>query len=302
MQWRTLVTARRALRKLSLVASSELLWTDKLRYIWDACTRRRAPALRNHLNSRAGFRDYRLRGEMSIRLREGSTDRKVFEEIFLERVYSPCTRAALRQPRHHPQPLILIDLGANIGLSVIYLARELGPARIIAVEPDAGNFSVLLENLRRAGLLATSTALRAFAGSEPGFAEIEDSGNGAWGMRMGPRSDSGIPVLTIAGIAEELPPPLREPEAARIVLKCDIEGAEGELFRGIRNWDRWISFVILEIHTELFPAADLHTSLESSAYDWRVHGEIPSGACIAVIGIERLGEKAAARGLEAGAR
>src|SRR5271165_5124285 len=109
MPWRTLAAsaARRAFRKLSLVASSELLWFDKLRYAWDTLTWHRAPAGHE-------FREYRLRGGMSIRLREGSTDSKVFEEIFIDRAYAPCLGALVREAPAH----LLIDLGANVGLSV----------------------------------------------------------------------------------------------------------------------------------------------------------------------------------------
>jgi FkbM family methyltransferase len=239
---------------------------------------------------RRGTRRYRLRGDRSIELRENSTDGNVFEEIFIERVYAP--HAAAVPPG--AGPLVLIDLGANIGLSAIALARQLHPVRVVAVEPDAANFSMLLENLRRAGLSTRSVALQAFAGAEPGFAELQDAGYGAWGMRMGPASGSGIPVLPVAGIVA------CAGASGRVVLKCDIEGSERQLFEHMRAWERLVDFIILELHTEFFPTGALRACLAGSRFEWRIHGEIPPGACLAVFGIERLQEKPVAIGQTAG--
>ncbi len=153
---------------------------------------------------------------------------------------------------------------------------------IIAVEPDPGNFRMLSENLRRAGLANRSTALCAFAGADRAFAEMHDSGNGAWGMRMGPLSDTGtcvLPLAEIAAAARSGPP---------LVLKCDIEGGERQLFLRIRDWDRLIQYVFLELHTEFLPVDELLACLRSSEFRWAVHGSPRNGASIALLLLERL--------------
>jgi FkbM family methyltransferase len=277
-------TAARAAAKIRLIALSELSASSKLRYLLDISVRRLWP------RQRRGTRGYRLQGARSIELRENSTDWNVFEEIFIERVYA--RHAAAVPPA--AGPLVLIDLGANIGLSAIALAHGLHPVRVVAVEPDAANFSMLVENLRRAGLSTRSVALQAFAGAEPGFAELQDAGYGAWGMRMGPASGWGIPIFPVAGIVA------RAGVNGRVVLKCDIEGSEGQLFEHMRAWEHLVDFIILELHTEFFSAGALHACLEGSRFEWRIHGEIPPGACLAVFGIERLREKPVAIGQAAG--
>jgi FkbM family methyltransferase len=65
------------------------------------------------------------------------------EEIFTEEVYK--FQAA------GPAPLI-IDAGANIGLSVAYFKRQYPQARIIAFEPDPGIFQILQQNIQSLGL------------------------------------------------------------------------------------------------------------------------------------------------------
>lgn len=289
---------QRAAARIRLIRCSELSAPSKLRYLLDMIVRRLWPGLRQ--GRRQGTRRYHLTGQRSIELRENSTDWKVFEEIFLDRVYDAHAAAAQsRLTRHGASPTILIDLGANIGLSVIALARALRPARIVAVEPDAANFRMLVRNLRSAGLSSQTIALNAFAGAEAGFAELVDSGYGAWGMRMGPAANSGVPILPIADIAvgAGLFPHGRD---CRVILKCDIEGSERQLFECMPTWEDLVDFIILELHTEFLPASTLHACLADSGYAWRMVGEIPPGACLAVFGLERVREKRVMIGQSAG--
>jgi FkbM family methyltransferase len=254
-------------RKLRRIAQSELAGVDKLRYALNHERQRVASAVLT----------YRLRGGVSIALRRGTTDFKVFDEIFVERAYEPCVAAL-------PDNLgrvTLIDLGANIGLSVLFLVRALNVVEIIAVEPDPDNFRLLSENLRTAALASRSIALRAFAGAELARAELHDSGNGAWGMRMGAFSDAGIPVLPLTGIADAAKAGLP------ILLKCDIEGGERQLFLHIRGWDHLIRFIFLELHTEFLSFHEMAACLESSSYQWTIHGTPASGDAVALLMLER---------------
>jgi FkbM family methyltransferase len=288
-------------RKIRLVTASDLTGASKLRYLCDVAV---ASA---HLARQKSSLEYRLDGGISVILRGNSTDEKVFEEVFIQQTYAPFAKVARRFA-----PMVLIDLGANIGLSVIALDRELRPVRIVAVEPDGANFSALRENLRRAGLLGRCTAVRAFAGAERGYAELVDSGNGAWGMRMGAPTGSGIPVLPLEDVilmaaehgtglmaAERGTDVIATGEGERagrqikVVLKCDIEGAELHLFEQLRRWEDRVDYIILELHTEFLSVAKFQECLEASRYHWRMDGEIPADAVLAIVGLERVEAKAA---------
>jgi len=271
----------RSRRKWRQIASSELALPGKIAYCFDSALGFFRPPLRT------GHRKYRLKGGARVLLRENSTDRKVFDEIFLEKTYAGFAEADSR-PDVAAAPLILIDLGANVGLSAIALARQLRPQGIVAVEPDGASFAMLQQNLRLAGLSERSKAIRAFAGAERGFAELVDSGNGAWGMRMGACVRAGIPVWRIedlAAVALHLFVGVNAP--ARILLKCDVEGAEAQIFQSLACWDHLVERVILELHTEFFSAASLRRCLDGSHYLWRVEGEIAPDAVLAVIALER---------------
>ena len=262
-------------QKLRQIAASELAFASKLRYIFDAAMRRFRP------EAPGGVRKYGLRGGGSIVLREDATDRKVFEEIFLDRTYLHLAKSIAAA-----QPAVLIDLGANIGLSAIALARALRPKAIAAVEPDAQNFAMLQENLRVAGIEKCCVTMQAFAGVERGFAELVDSGNGAWGMRMGAPTAAGIPVLPLEEIVSAAQR-LAGLDRYTTVLKCDIEGAEAALFRRLRQWEDLIDDVILELHTEFLSAEEFYQSLAASNYDWKIEGTISPQAVLATIRLKR---------------
>jgi FkbM family methyltransferase len=252
------------LHKLRRIAESELSRADALWYIVDEVLDR--------AGLQASGRSYTLRNGASVFLRPNTTDSKVFEEVFIDRIYAPFADLV------RSKPSVLVDLGANVGLSALFLDRRLDFDRVIAVEPDFDNLQALHRNLDD-NLRAPCDAMQAFAAAERGFAKVLDEGYGAWGFRMGEAADSGIPVLPLSEIIPSVP--------GGVLLKCDIEGAERYLFPQIESWDQLVSFIILELHTEFFTMHQLRDALESSRYEWRIHGEVPGDAILAVFALER---------------
>ena len=76
------------------------------------------------------------------------------------------------------------------------------------------------------------------------------------------------------------------------MLKCDIEGGERQLFLHIRDWEHLIRYIVLELHTEFLPVDELFACLDSSGFQWTVHGTPPAGASIALLLLERGDRKA----------
>jgi FkbM family methyltransferase len=260
------------LDKLHRILTSDLIPLHRLLYLVDEVRERLG------LISIAA-REYRLIGGAHLFLRWNSTDAKVFDEVFFERIYQPFAEMIPSDS----VPSVLVDLGANIGLSGLFLERLLGFEHIIAVEPDRANLRLLRQNLD-ANVSAEVTSLQAFAGGQRGYANLLDSGNGSWGLRMGEETDYGIPVLPLKEIIPSVP--------GGVLLKCDIEGAERHLFPRIAEWDELVSFIILELHTEFFSFAQLQKALEQSHYDWHVQGSVPEGAVLTVLALERGALKA----------
>src|SRR4029450_3904582 len=78
----------------------------------------------------------------SVCIRPRSTHIRVFNQIFGLRELSfawPITR---------PPPKTAIDAGANVGYATLAMKRNWPECRIVALEPDEGNFLILQENCR----------------------------------------------------------------------------------------------------------------------------------------------------------
>jgi hypothetical protein len=109
-------------------------------------------------------------------------------------------------------------------------------------------------------------------------------------MRMGALSETGIPVLPLAEIASSAKTPSAKTETP-LLLKCDIEGGERQLFLHIRDWEHLIRYVILELHTQFLSVEEMFACLRSSGFQWAIHGTPLPGASIVLIVLERLGAK-----------
>ncbi len=247
-------------RKLRQIWASDLTTGSKLAFLFDEVRERLGGSV---------AREYSLKGGELIALRPRTTDSKVFEEVFLEKIYAPYAKGAAQ---------VLVDLGANVGLSALFLDRAFGFEHIIAVEPDFDNARMLRRNLD-GNVNAQVSVLQAFVGAERGYAQMLDAGYGAWGLRMGETSASGIRVLRLDEILPEAP--------GGVLLKCDIEGGERFVFPQIATWEDRVQRIILELHTEFFTVDQLVEALAQSRYEWRKLGEITPGALLSVFALER---------------
>jgi FkbM family methyltransferase len=163
-----------------------------------------------------------------VQLRRGTSDILVFSQVFACRQYG-CLDG-LRSPK------LIVDCGANVGYSAVYLLSQFPGAFLIAIEPDPGNFETLETNLlpfkKRVRLINAGVWT-----TPSGLLISNPSGDGLeWSRRVRP-CEAGE-AAQIRGIT--LDKVLKESGFERIsILKVDIEGTEEEIFS--RNYENWIS-------------------------------------------------------------
>ncbi|MHB8185477.1 MAG: FkbM family methyltransferase [Dermatophilaceae bacterium] len=147
---------------------------------------------------------------------------------------------AYRLPFPSRQTDVVVDLGANIGLTNLFYHWTLHPRSIIAVEPDPSNAQLVRENL--AGLPAV--VLQAAVGSHDGTARFAQ--NRASNLGTFSSHPSGIEVLVMSmdSVLKSVP------EGANILVKLDIEGGEEELLRGDTGWLSRVDGLIVEFHPD----------------------------------------------------
>lgn len=167
-------------------------------------------------------------------LRPGTTDKKVFHEIFVLGTYAVQIDFS---------PVIIIDAGANIGLSSIFFAQRFPDATLYAVEPEIRNFRSLVKNT------AEYTNIKRIHGAlwhRDTMLKIRDTNENEWAFTVDECSQSDPDAFS--GIS--LTSFMKNNQIVKIdILKIDIEGAERELFS--ENYDYWLKrtrLIIIELH------------------------------------------------------
>jgi FkbM family methyltransferase len=175
-------------------------------------------------------------------LRVPSFDFLVFEQIFLRQEYRFDVKTS---------PRTIVDAGANIGLSSIYFSNRFPRSKIIAIEPEEGNFELLRRNTKPYDNIV---AVRGALWHENKSIHLVDPSQGEWGF-MTQAQDS---------VNERFGPVLQEVHGMTVdrimkehgiehidILKMDIEGAEREVFSNPSSWLGSVDSLIVELHERM---------------------------------------------------
>lgn len=175
-------------------------------------------------------------GDLTMKLRRGTTDLNVFFEIFYAEVY--------RLPLE-TSPAVILDLGANIGMASMYFAMLYPNARVCAFEPVSSNFDRLQWHVKM-NALARVEVFPLGVGNYTGPAELRSPSAKRCGDFSSDEEAVGEGVAVRMLDAENLLTTLAIEKVD--LLKIDIEGAEHAVFRRLGNDLRRISNIVGEMH------------------------------------------------------
>ena len=96
--------------------------------------------MKNKYTSSAGIEKYIWRNN-SIYYRPGTSDMTLIYEILLKPEY----KSEYYLP-HYFNPKVILDIGANIGITSVYLANNFPNSKIFSFEPLRENFDILKKN------------------------------------------------------------------------------------------------------------------------------------------------------------
>ena len=134
----------------------------------------------------------------------------------------------------------VVDVGANAGFFSVGLARRLREGRLVAVEPSVAMADRLRANLARNGLAETVTVLQSALSDASGEAVLHTvEGNEEYGT-LGVLVHHGLDRVNTLPSAETTPTERLDDIVARLglrpaLLKVDVEGFEGHVFRGAQR-------------------------------------------------------------------
>lgn len=150
------------------------------------------------------------------------------KEIFVDDIYD----------QQLPENAYIIDCGAHIGMSVIYLKSICPNARIVCFEPDQKNYELLKKNISSHQLKTIDARNEAVWNENTSLDFIQEAS-------MGSKIGSNHTANTVSVKAIRLKDYLNE----RIdFLKLDIEGAEYKVLKDIADNLQLVSKLFIEYH------------------------------------------------------
>jgi FkbM family methyltransferase len=217
-----------------------------------------------------------LRHPVYLRLR--TTDISVFRQVFVTAEY---------ECEWLPSPRVIVDAGANIGLTSVFYANKYPNARIVAVEPERSNFDVMKKNIGpypnivgvHGALWKDNTDLFLMSprARHDGFQTAEEPASG----RANHCSDiRGITVdrLMADYCLEHID-----------LFKIDIEGSEREVFENPSAWIDRVGAIVIELHDGIRPGCSRSVYLAAKEFGF----EHRKGETVFLLRGERLEHAAA---------
>lgn len=209
-----------------------------------------------------------------ILIANNSSDAQVFEQIYLNEEYGSILKLLIEKKI---EPTLMIDAGANIGLTSLYFKSHFPDLRIITLEPSESTFNRLTQNIQlnnyskvinvNKGLWSKSTKLKA----DRTFRDGED-----WSFRLveaGPTEQPFFESTCVQDIISEF-------SLDKIdFLKIDIEGGEDNVFAyGCDiTWLDKVLVIAIEIHDEFKCRERIESMLTKHNFDLSHSGELTIG-------------------------
>ena len=169
------------------------------------------------------------------------SDLGVLREIFIEEQYAIELGTA---------PRTILDIGSNVGFSVLYFSLKYPDADIYACEPDPRTYKKLVRNITGLqhvhtfdGAIGDADELMSF------YVHPESSMSSSFIDRTGSEKPIKVPTKRLATFLEE------EGLTSVDLVKFDVEGSEFRIFSSFDNMER-ISALVGELHLDLIDVSE----------------------------------------------
>ncbi len=141
---------------------------------------------------------------------------------------------------------LIIDCGANIGLTALYFSMCFPQAKIVAIEPDNTNCRFAVTNTNSHDVDVQSAAV----GGESGSCKIVDFAvtSNSFRVEVDPSGSNLIPLVTVDDVIREY-----GDSYTPFIIKIDVEGFEKHIFETNTSWIRRFPLLIIELHDWMLP-------------------------------------------------
>lgn len=164
---------------------------------------------------------------------------------------------------------VILDCGANVGVSVIYFKRLYPQARIIAFEPDPKVYGCLNENLKNNNISGVELVNKAVWNSNDGVSFGSEGADGGSVYFEG--NKIALPSVRLKEILAV--------ENKIDLLKMDIEGAEVDVLKDCGSELKKVKYLFVEYHSWLSSEQrldELLSLLRENGFRYYIHaiGEV----------------------------
>lgn len=176
----------------------------------------------------------------TVHITDGS-DIGVLREIFIEEQYAIELATT---------PKTILDIGSNVGFSVLYFNIKYPDADIYACEPDPRTYKKLMRNIETLqNIHAFNGAIGDVDGLISFYIHPESSMSSSFIDRTGSEKPIKVPTKKLSTFLEEKG--LRSID----LVKFDVEGSEFRIFSSFDNMER-ISVLVGELHLDLIDVSE----------------------------------------------
>lgn len=212
-----------------------------------------ANKIKSYINPGAGTNDTSVislkNGNVAFKayLRNNSVDANTFRDIFITKDYDFPTDI---------EPRVIFDLGANAGYCSQFFALKYPKAEIYAFEPVSENFRMLELNSKDIGRIKTHKKAVFSKKMETEFFLGDIC---VTGSLIGSGRTEKVECVTLDDFMEE------HGIQGIDILKFDIEGAELEVFKAFKNYDR-VKYIIGELHYRIIKKEEIPDILKAKGF------------------------------------
>ena len=183
-----------------------------------------------HLNLRG------VRSPLVLRTEAGNDDRATVWELFFHEPYG-----GLLPPAYQT----VLDLGANVGLTLAYLLYRAAPVeRYVGVEADPATFAILRRQVEALGMTGRARLFNVAASDRHGPLRFSTAGESIL-HGVSETGDLEVPGRTVAEIMDAA----EMPEAD--FMKLDIEGGERQVIADAAKWAGRVKRIAAELHYDM---------------------------------------------------
>jgi FkbM family methyltransferase len=205
--------------------------------------------------------------KIQFKLRLGSTDFLVFDQVILDEEYAPIIQL-IKDSQASVNRFTIIDAGANVGFASLYFSKQFPASQIVSIEPDTSNFNSLQSNIEINQLKNAVFPLKGGIWGKTSKLNLSNSFRDGreWSLNLEETSideKGAIDAFSLDDIMKKF--------NFNVVdfLKIDIEGGEKNLFEHWSNDPsilRSVRFLALEIHDEMADRNFISNVLEQAGF------------------------------------